>query len=155
MLNGDTEHPVGISAVDGGYEVRAGEQVYAVHSPWQPGSALLQGTLNGSRIGVQVERNEVGYRLTHAGAQVNVQVLSPRAAELSKFMLRAEPLDLSRFLLSPMPGLLVSVSAMPGREVKAGEALAVVEAMKMKTRFARCATPAWRQSWFLRVIAWR
>ena len=81
---------------------------------------------------MQVDREGVSYRLTHAGAELSIQLLTPRAAELSHFMLQPELPDLSRFLLSPMPGLLVSVSVEPGREVKAGQELAVVEAMKMQ-----------------------
>jgi propionyl-CoA carboxylase alpha chain len=42
------------------------------------------------------------------------------------------PPDLSRFLLSPMPGLLVDVAVQPGQKVLAGERLAVIEAMKME-----------------------
>jgi propionyl-CoA carboxylase alpha chain len=101
----------------------------------------LDGTLRdtvvrGSRDGVpfcaQVERVGLGYRLSHRGAQIEVRVLSPRAAELYRLMpVKAAP-DLSRFLLSPMPGLLVDVAVKPGQAVRAGERLAVIEAMKME-----------------------
>ncbi len=63
---------------------------------------------------------------------MHVRVLSPRAAELHKLMPVKLPPDLSGFLLSPMPGLLVSVSVVAGQQVKAGEELAVIEAMKME-----------------------
>jgi propionyl-CoA carboxylase alpha chain len=59
-------------------------------------------------------------------------VLSPKAAQLNKLMLEKVPADLSKFLLSPMPGLLVKVAVNVGDQVKAGEELAVVEAMKME-----------------------
>jgi propionyl-CoA carboxylase alpha chain len=61
-----------------------------------------------------------------------VQVMSPRAAELLALMPQKKPPDTSRLLLSPMPGLLASIAVEPGQEVKAGEALAIVEAMKME-----------------------
>jgi len=61
-----------------------------------------------------------------------VMVLTPRVAELYRYMLVKKPPDMSKFLLSPMPGLLTSISVKPEQEVKAGEELAVVEAMKME-----------------------
>ena len=101
----------------------------------------LDGTLRdtvvrGGRDGVpfcaQVERVGLGYWLSHRGAQIDVRVLSPRAAELYRLMPVKVPPDLSRFLLSPMPGLLVDVAVQPGQAVRAGERLAVIEAMKME-----------------------
>ena len=59
-------------------------------------------------------------------------MLSPRAAELNLLMPFKAPPDLSRFLLSPMPGLLVDVAVKPGQSFRAGERLAVIEAMKME-----------------------
>ena len=80
----------------------------------------------------QIERRGVGYRLIHRGVQAEVWVLAPRQAELRALMPERVATDLSRFLLSPMPGLLVSLAAGKGDRVKAGEELAVVEAMKME-----------------------
>jgi propionyl-CoA carboxylase alpha chain len=97
---------------------------------------LRHTVVRGSRDGVpfcaQVERVGLGYRLSHRGAQIEVRVLSPRAAELYRLMPVKVPPDLSRFLLSPMPGLLVDVAVQPGQAVRAGERLAVIEAMKME-----------------------
>jgi propionyl-CoA carboxylase alpha chain len=81
---------------------------------------------------VQIDRNGVGYRVTHGGATMKVMVLSSRAAELDAHMPEKLPPDMSRFLLSPMPGLLVSLAVNMDEEVKAGQTLAVVEAMKME-----------------------
>ena len=80
----------------------------------------------------QIERLMLPYRVEHQGAQLEVRVLSPRAAELNMLMPFKAPPDLSRFLLSPMPGLLVNVAVQPGEAVRAGEKLAVIEAMKME-----------------------
>jgi propionyl-CoA carboxylase alpha chain len=81
---------------------------------------------------VQIDRNGVGYRVTHGGASCKVMVLNSRAAELAAHMPEKQPPDMSRFLLSPMPGLLVTLAVHPDEEVKAGQTLAVVEAMKME-----------------------
>jgi propionyl-CoA carboxylase alpha chain len=82
--------------------------------------------------------------LSHGGAEIAVQVLRPRVAELAARMPEKQAPDLSRYLLSPMPGLLVDLAVVAGQEVKAGEVLAVVEAMKMENvlRAARDGTVA-------------
>jgi propionyl-CoA carboxylase alpha chain len=90
------------------------------------------GLVDGKPFQAQVERFGLAYRVSHGGAQVDVRVLSPRAAELQALMPFKPPPDLSRFLLSPMPGLLVDVAVQPGQAVRAGERLAVIEAMKME-----------------------
>ncbi len=80
----------------------------------------------------KVERAGTTLRIAHDGARVEVRVLTPRAAELLALMPFKPPPDLSRFLLSPMPGLLVNVAVAVGQAVRAGERLAVIEAMKME-----------------------
>jgi propionyl-CoA carboxylase alpha chain len=103
-----------------------------VETSWQPGRALLRGTVDGASVIYQLDRDGIGFRLSCGGASLAVKVLPPRAAELlAQIPEKAAP-DLSRFLLSPMPGLLVSIAVDEGQEVKAGEELAVVEAMKME-----------------------
>ncbi|MEQ1683576.1 MAG: acetyl/propionyl/methylcrotonyl-CoA carboxylase subunit alpha [Burkholderiaceae bacterium] len=92
----------------------------------------VHGFVNGVPFGAQVERMTLAYRVMHHGAQVEVRVLSPRAAELNALMPFKAPPDLSKFLISPMPGLLVDVAVQPGQTVRAGEKLAVIEAMKME-----------------------
>jgi propionyl-CoA carboxylase alpha chain len=115
-----------------GFDIAIGGRAYAIRSNWQPGGPLLRGTLNGKPVSFQVERLALGYRLIHGGAQADIKVLSPAAAELHALMPVKLPPDLSKYLLSPMPGLLVSVAVAEGQEVRAGEELAVVEAMKME-----------------------
>ena len=100
---------------------------------WRPGQPLLRLVVGPSAATVQIERlSAVEFRLTHGGVVRRAQVLSPRAAELLALMPQKKPPDTSRLLLSPMPGLLSSIAVAPGQEVKAGEALAIVEAMKME-----------------------
>ncbi|WP_368923461.1 acetyl-CoA carboxylase biotin carboxylase subunit [Comamonas aquatica] len=96
----------------------------------------LQGSCNGQPFTVQVERgtpkNPLALRITHNGTQIDAMVLSPRGAQLHQLMPYKAPPDLSKFLLSPMPGLLLDVAVQVGQKVQAGEKLAVIEAMKME-----------------------
>jgi propionyl-CoA carboxylase alpha chain len=92
----------------------------------------MHGFVGERPFAAQIERLTLPFRVIHRGAQVTVRVLSPRAAELNALMPFKAPPDLSRFLLSPMPGLLVEVAVAPGQAVRAGEKLAVIEAMKME-----------------------
>jgi propionyl-CoA carboxylase alpha chain len=98
----------------------------------RPDMRLLKGRLDGQPIAIQIERRGNFWRMTHGGASVEVQALAPRIAELFDRMPAKAPPDFSRFLLSPMPGLLISVAVAAGQEVRAGEELATVEAMKME-----------------------
>jgi propionyl-CoA carboxylase alpha chain len=92
----------------------------------------VAGTVDGRPFHAQIERRGLDYVVAHGGAQVVARVLSPRAAALYGLMPAKQPPDLSRFLLSPMPGLLVEVAVAVGQQVRAGERLAVIEAMKME-----------------------
>ena len=131
ILNGE-HHPVSIVAADGGYDVSFDGESYEVRSDWQLGQILFSGTLNGVAITAQVDRQSQTYRVSHDGHQVAITILTPREAELMKLMPAKAPPDTSRHLVSPMPGLLVSVAVKEGDDVKAGEELAVLEAMKME-----------------------
>ena len=92
----------------------------------------VTGEIDGEPFTAQIERVGLHYRIIHNGAQIDARVLSKRAAELEAMMPFKAPPDLSKFLLSPMPGLLADVSVQPGQKVLAGERLAVIEAMKME-----------------------
>ena len=131
LLQGEPE-PVSVAAVGGGFEVECRGQTYRVRTQWQPGDPLFVAEINGRPVCVQIDRRGVSYRLFHRGAETDALVVSAQAAELSQHMLVKKPPDLSKFLLSPMPGLLVRLAVDQGQEVKAGEELAVVEAMKME-----------------------
>ena len=131
IINGE-HHPVTIVPMDGGFDVSIDGKTNAVRTDWTFGQQLFSGTINGEQIYVQVEREAQTYRILHGGCRSDVSILTPRAAELSRHMpVKAAP-DMSKFLLSPMPGLLVSLSVEEGDTVSAGEQLAVVEAMKME-----------------------
>ncbi len=131
-LMGGEEFPLTVRAAPHGAEVDCGGQTYAVRSEWRPGQPLFTGEVNARTVCIQVDRAGIGWRLSHAGSQADITVLTPRAAEMHRLMPEKAPPDLSRYLLSPMPGLLVRVSVEPGEDFKAGQELAVVEAMKME-----------------------
>ena len=132
VVASDVDYAVHVDRAPGGYDVRVGDQSFAIRYQWRFGDILLAGTCNGAPFAVQIERRGLRYRLTHRGTQFDVQVLPRRAAELLRLMPKKSPPDRSRFLLSPMPGLLAEVAVKPGQEVKAGERLVVIEAMKMQ-----------------------
>ena len=132
VITGAEETPVSMTLTLYGFLVYIGNEDYSVVTDWALGEPLFEAEINGQQVTVQVERSGSGYRLFYRGAEVNALVLSPKAAELNKLMLEKAPVDLSRFLLSPMPGLLVKLAVKEGDQVKAGEELAVVEAMKME-----------------------
>jgi propionyl-CoA carboxylase alpha chain len=103
-----------------------------VVSDWTPGMLVWHGRIDGEVMSVQVRRIPNGYRLSHRGVELDAHVFTPREAELAKLMPENALADTSKKLLCPMPGLVVSIDAVPGQEVKAGDSLAIVEAMKME-----------------------
>jgi propionyl-CoA carboxylase alpha chain len=132
VMLGVAQHPVKVLEAQGGWDVSFAGECYELRSNWQFGDPLYVGTLNGQPICMQVERRGLVYRLFHWGVQADMQVMSARTAELKALMpVKAAP-DMSKFLLSPMPGLLTQVAVTAGQEVKAGEILAKIEAMKME-----------------------
>ena len=132
VVMNNEHHPVSVVPANGGHDVDFDGKTYAVRSHWEFGQPLFHGTINGEEVFVQVERVDQTYRLSHGGSQTDVMVLTPRVAELLQYMpVKAAP-DMSKFLLSPMPGLLVSLAVTEGDTVNAGKELAVIEAMKME-----------------------
>jgi propionyl-CoA carboxylase alpha chain len=121
----------------GSSAVATGGERYEICSPnWHLGGTRIQGTVNGKPFTSQVERgvgkNPLAIRIIHNGTRLDALVLNPRAAELHALMPYKAPPDMSRYVLSPMPGLLVDVAVQPGQKVQAGERVAVIEAMKME-----------------------
>jgi propionyl-CoA carboxylase alpha chain len=99
---------------------------------YTPGDRLVEAHVEGHTYGVKVEPTRTGLKLTTHGAIHQVQVLPARIAPLTAHMIEKVPPDLSRFLICPMPGLLVALNVAEGDKVEAGQPLAVVEAMKME-----------------------
>ncbi len=133
VVSGAEQHAVMVEPAAGGYQVTAGgAATQHVALDWRPGEPILRARIDGVLSVFQIDGDGVGFRLAHAGAAMTVRVLRPAAAALLAHMPVKEAPDLSRFLLSPMPGLLVGIAVKEGQEVKAGEELATVEAMKME-----------------------
>ena len=107
-------------------------QTIEIVSAWWPGHPVWQGTVRGKPISVQVRPLLNGYELAHRGLAVPIHVYTAREAELAALMPEKAAADMSKFLLCPMPGLVKAIHVGEGAEVKAGDALAVVEAMKME-----------------------
>ena len=116
--------------------IRIEGKTYDIESASRLNDIAISGTINGLPFVAQVERgkgkNPLALRVQHNGRAVDVLVVSPRMAELHKLMPHKAPPDMSKFVLSPMPGLLVQISVEPGQKVQAGERVATIEAMKME-----------------------
>lgn len=125
-------HPRQVVPVDGAYRVTNGAAALLIETDARPGDLVVPCFIDGRAVTVQTERRGPALRLSHAGTALEVLVMTPQVAALAEQMPVKEPPDLSRFLLSPMPGLLMSLAVEEGQAVKAGQELAVVEAMKME-----------------------
>jgi propionyl-CoA carboxylase alpha chain len=116
--------------------IKVGENHYIIESHSRLNDVRISGTVNGKPFTAQVERgtnkNPLALQIQHNGTRIEALVVSPRMAELHQMMPFKTPPDMSRFVLSPMPGLLVNVAVTPGQKVQAGERVAVIEAMKME-----------------------
>jgi propionyl-CoA carboxylase alpha chain len=99
---------------------------------WQPGQQLARATIDGRFLVIQVDPLLEGYRLSHGGAEIRALLRTRRAAEYAARMPVKVPPDTSRLVKSPMPGLIVSVAVAEGQEVKVGQELCILEAMKME-----------------------
>ena len=128
----DERYLVEIRPVDGGHDVSYEDKCYRVRTTWQFGQPLFRGQVNDESVCIQVERRNMHYRLFHWGSQVDIMVLTARAAELLACMPVKQPPDTSQFVLSPMPGMLKQLLVDKGQEVRIGQDLVVVEAMKME-----------------------
>jgi propionyl-CoA carboxylase alpha chain len=142
MLGGDGKHTYTPAHVEeftgkiGFARIKMGASSYEIYSESRLNDVAIHGTINSQPFTAQVERgtrkDPLALRVQHNGTQIDALVLSPRVAELRKLMPHKAPPDMSRFVLSPMPGLLVDVAVKVGQKVQAGERVAVIEAMKME-----------------------
>ena len=133
VIFGDNNYHVTVGDAESGHvELNVDGTEFVISTDWQLGDPLFRAEIAGEQICFQVTRTTVSYSISQGGFQADAWVLSPHVAELNKLMLEKEAPDTSKLLLSPMPGLLVSVAVTEGQEVKAGEELCVVEAMKME-----------------------
>ncbi|MFO0993064.1 MAG: acetyl/propionyl/methylcrotonyl-CoA carboxylase subunit alpha [Hyphomicrobiales bacterium] len=125
-VTGDAASHVTVQAAEGGGKPQE------LLSKWHPGEPVWSGDINGRPVKVQVQRILNGYKLNHRGVSIEAHVYTEREASLARLMPETSRTGSSNKLLCPMPGLVVSIAVREGQEVKAGEPLAIVEAMKME-----------------------
>jgi len=130
---GDKSHAIADAHIHAGkFFARIDGEAYQAATDWHPGQAVMHLREKDAEYAIHIDRAQGSYRLRQGGMQALVSIRSPHAAELAELMLKKAAADTSKFLLCPMPGLVVSVNVQLGQAVKAGESLAVVEAMKME-----------------------
>jgi propionyl-CoA carboxylase alpha chain len=143
MLGSDRRDAI-VEDIDGGIAVVLAGEAWPVVSSWRPGEPVWTGTVGGEVVAMQVRPLLNGFLVAHAGASAEVRVYTRREAELAALMPEKAEADTGKQLLCPMPGLVKAIHVMVGQEVKAGESLCMVEAMKMENvlRAERDATVA-------------
>jgi propionyl-CoA carboxylase alpha chain len=109
-----------------------GRTLHLTEIDWRPGLPLFKAKLDGKPFTASVKPAAEGFQIRHRAALAHVLVLTPRSAELHQKLPPKQAADTSKLILSPMPGLVVSLDVEPGQSVQAGQAVAVVEAMKMQ-----------------------
>jgi propionyl-CoA carboxylase alpha chain len=114
-----------------GIDAREGNR-YRLTSDWAPGGPVWLGTVDGKSAAVQVQPIANGFDLAHRGVEIRAYVYTEREALAAGLLPLKKPADSGKALHCPMPGLVVSIAVTEGQEVKAGETLAVIEAMKME-----------------------
>ncbi len=127
LLAVDVEFPGG-----DGITCSVGGRKLHVALAWQPGQKLAKATIDGRFLVTQVDPLLEGYLLSHGGAELKVLLRTRKAAEYAARMPAKIAPDTSRLVKSPMPGLIVTVAVAPGQDVKLGQELCVLEAMKME-----------------------
>jgi len=121
-----------LAGVEDGFAVTLDGQTRDVLTSWQPGDFLVEAKIDGHGVVAQLDRKGIAWTIIRQGAALEMRVVARHTGALAALMPVKEAADLSQFLLSPMPGLLVAIAVAEGQAVKAGEELAVVEAMKME-----------------------
>jgi propionyl-CoA carboxylase alpha chain len=133
VMLGKDRHDVDIAGAGAALDiVLADGRPLRIVSNWTPGEPVWSGSIDDVTIAAQVRPILNGFRLAHRGVSVEARVYTRREAELAAFMLERKGADTSKALLCPMPGLVKAISVRVDQEVKAGEALCMVEAMKME-----------------------
>jgi propionyl-CoA carboxylase alpha chain len=127
-----TSHNVAVTRQGETFAVKAEDGNHQVRVDWTLGDPSARLEIDGAVVAIEVDRTTLGWRIGFLGSAHILAVHTPRRYELSQFMIEKPAPDLSRFLLCPMPGLVLSLNVAEGASVEAGQPLAVVEAMKMQ-----------------------
>lgn len=109
-----------------------GRKLKLEKADWRPGKPVFAGVLDGTPFTVQVQPAAEGFKIRHRAASAHVLVLTEKSAELHEKLPPKQAADTSKMVLSPMPGLVVSLDVAAGGEVRSGEVVAIIEAMKMQ-----------------------
>jgi propionyl-CoA carboxylase alpha chain len=125
-------HEVRVDGAGGRVSVWRGGKVASVETTWRPGALTFEGLVDARPFACQLRPRPGGMRIIHRGILADARVLSPREARLAAMMPPKARSDTSCRLVCPMPGTVVSLAVAEGQEVRTGEALCVVEAMKME-----------------------
>ena len=125
-------YPIKLRFASGRTEIDIEGQTHILETDWKPGSHLFEARMDGVPYAVKFADRTEGYVFRHRGVSLRALVCTPRSAELHAKLPEKEEADLSKLIMSPMPGLVVSIDVEVGQEVKSGEAVCVVEAMKMQ-----------------------
>ena len=137
VMLGTARVDVEVEPRDGGVDiVFADGRRLSVDSPWTPGEPVWRGEIDEKPIAAQVRPILNGFALVHRGVGVEARVYTHREAALAALMIERKGADQSRALLCPMPGLVKSIAVKEGQQVRAGEPLCVVEAMKMENQLS-------------------
>ena len=134
VLLGGEAHQVALDLTGEGLIIHMddGRSLMMTDADWRPGQPQLSAILDGRPYTAEVRRKPDGYDIRHRAARQRVRVLTPEAAAFYARLPERKAADTGKLIVSPMPGLVVSVEVEPGQEVKAGQAVAVIEAMKMQ-----------------------
>jgi propionyl-CoA carboxylase alpha chain len=128
-VEGVLGEPVKIKLLDADGRTRRSLEL---QSDYWPGQPVWSGRISGRELSIQVRPVLNGYELSHRGLRARTFVYTEREAALTALMPQKVAPDTSKLLICPMPGLVKAIHVSQGQEVKAGEALCVVEAMKME-----------------------
>jgi propionyl-CoA carboxylase alpha chain len=133
VVAGALHQTMSVTAVDGGLTILTGDRKLRLEDiQWRPGQAVFRANLDGRDFTVAVKPAAEGFVIRHRATTLRVMVLSPRSAELHQMLPPKKAADTSKMVLSPMPGLVVSIDVAQGQSVRTGEVVAVLEAMKMQ-----------------------
>jgi propionyl-CoA carboxylase alpha chain len=132
VIMGKSHHLTHVDLEDTGADVVIDGKKHRFDTTTRPGARLIEGKFDGEPFAVKIKTAPEGYTLRLRGVTARAMVATPRGANLYKKIPEKQKADTSKLILSPMPGLVISIDAKPGQDVKAGEGVAVVEAMKMQ-----------------------
>jgi propionyl-CoA carboxylase alpha chain len=132
VMIGGVDHDVTIDLDETGADIVIDGKTHRLDTDRRPGERIFQGALDGVPFALKMKVDAEGYVMRMRGVIARLLVTSPRRAELRNKIPEKQKADTSKIIVSPMPGLVISIDVKAGQEVKEGEGVAVVEAMKMQ-----------------------